>query len=891
MGVFDWIKEKIGLDSDSGSSDSRDSYSGRTYPDDFVGPIREKDRRESDPKKSKPKPKQEKPKKSRKSSSRSSSRSSKSTQKEEPLKMTTEEGVVEVEREKTQREIQEELRRQISGDKYNKQREIRRRIKESQREMPTGEPSEYEIVNGEVKRKELIPDYPVISRDTGRRDKTQWQEEFLKSKTAIPKFGTLASGESPTKTLGKLQTERELDRFRTQQEYEEEIKSELDKDLENYTEKTVSAYQDAVNKGSISSQEANKLINEDLATYQQKLLESPKYKRMSKEFEKEYGKIKDVRGLSEAGFTGRTTAGYVLRSTPIVGSLIDVAERGKEYAKAEIDWNQIKKIAKKNPKDRTAKETLQYYSTIYQESGLLGDKTRSQKGLSFAGGVALASADISAIGGLAKAGATMSRKAIQKELAKRTSISLENMQKAKITGFNIIEKSTGKFVLRAKQRAGNFVKNIEVEGKLIKVGNDYAFIPEGKGTAVIKGLSEANLKGVSGKVKQKLSQITGQKSREGYVGYQEFDVSGAGVSRDVASGDISSFLSTQISPKGERTIQTLGKAGRRVDELLFSRQKGISSITTTREGAVTFPVDRKTTAKQISKTQRDIFGELGSTGRLQSSLVSGERTMVTPIDSVSITTPKLKGKVSRQVSRDSDIISSLYERPKAEVISTSKRLRRSSQTAGDALSDSLIHRRKPTPIPTPSKRSTRVELKKVKDKDLGMIEKSLQRIESPKIQFKPFSFTQRTGLSPLFLGSSIGAVATRTAQSRIKAPATTQELARVKAASRLSNQLVGSRQTAKQTSKTQTEAGITASPTIQNLTPFGGFGTGVRRVGFGKPRSKDKPMRAYKPTKKAKKRKKKGLFELEVTGLQAITGKRKPRKKKLSEVTGFEFLR
>src|SRR6056297_837496 len=326
MGVFDWIKEKIGLDSDSGSSDSRDSYSGRTYPDDFVGPIREKDRRESDPKKSKPKPKQEKPKKSRKSSSRSSNRSSKSTQKEEPLKMTTEKGVVEVEREKTQREIQEELRRQISGDKYNKQREIRRRIKESQREMPTGEPSEYEIVNGEVKRKELIPDYPVISRDTGRRDKTQWQEEFLKSKTAIPKFGTLASGESPTKTL------RELDRFRTQQEYEEEIKSELDKDLENYTEKTVSAYQDAVHKGSISSQEANKLINEDLATYQQKLLESPKYKRMSKEFEKEYGKIKDVRGLSEAGFTGRTTAGYVLRSTTIVGSLIDVAERGKEYA-------------------------------------------------------------------------------------------------------------------------------------------------------------------------------------------------------------------------------------------------------------------------------------------------------------------------------------------------------------------------------------------------------------------------------------------------------------------------------------------------------------------------------------------------------------------------------
>jgi len=38
--------------------------------------------------------------------------------------------------------------------------------------------------------------------------------------------------------------------------------------------------------------------------------------------------------------------------------------------------------------------------------------------------------------------------AIQKELAKRTSISLENMQKAKITGFNIIEKSTGKFVIK-----------------------------------------------------------------------------------------------------------------------------------------------------------------------------------------------------------------------------------------------------------------------------------------------------------------------------------------------------------------------------------------------------------------------------------------------------------
>jgi hypothetical protein len=669
--------------------------------------------------------------------------------------------------------------------------------------------------------------------------------------TLAPTFVTAPTG---TETLGEKQaliefkkTVQEEKAKDIQKEYNKKIQEEYTKDINKYADKSVAQYQKLVNEGNIKPEEANKLLNQDIDNYGKSILNSTKYKGFEDKAIKSLEKIKMPKNLEnlyiqDLSSRTRRILGYV----PVVGSGIQAVESARELSK--------------------------------QQAGLVGFETAmglgtgSQKGVRKALGktafdVGMFGLDVAMVAGLGKAGVQLTRTAIKKELAKRTSIGLEQLGKAKITGVNVI-KEGGEFYMIGKQQTGNFFAPFKIKGILVKKGSSLSFIPEAKGFRTISGISEINFKGISGKTKKLIAKIIKEPTFEQYRAIQSFDLSGVGVSREIP-----------IKIRG----------------LTPSRTAGIGVYSPKAE---TYGIIREGTKKSLKQQ----FAE---------NIRRGGDPFVSQLVSPQFAGTIQGRKAALEISKKSEILSLLYDKPKVtKIISQGKKYKKVTgvidlKPKPFDLVDDLFVKPKPILKPTPTGNGRQIllqkeELLKLQQQQLPFTdflqESFAKTTRAPFLQPFAFKVARTTGVDAvtrLAVGLGVKTALTPAVRTAITRQGVRQDV--LTGQRTISRQLTGQKQISRQVSKKVTKSATTGvSNIVQGLTgpTIGGVGGFViRPIGFPIIPKFSRPGAGRGRRYVAPKKKKKGKFELEITGFQAITGKKVKRRKKLSQITGFELLR
>ena len=661
-----------------------------------------------------------------------------------------------------------------------------------------------------------------------------------------PEFVTAPTGMT---TLGELQLEREARKFGAEEkikniekDFQNKIQQEYNKDINNYANRQKETFQKLVNEGKIEVSQANKLLNEDIKNYGESVLNTKKYKDIENKAISDIKKInlpKDIQGLYEQSL--KTKKQKIIENIPLIGSGKAALESSRKYA--ELASN-ISAVGGK----------------VYKPIGI---EKAGRKALSDIGLFAL---DFSLVSGLGKAGINISRAAIRREIAKRGSIGLEKLGKAKISGINFIEEG-GKFYMVGKQRAGNFIRNFKLEGNLIKQGKGYSFIPRGEGKSVVVGISEAKLKGIGGKTKQLIGKISGEPTKELFVMPQTFEIGGAGVSRRV--------------PYSLRGLE-------------LSRGSGIGVYTPIAQSSARFT---KKTTKSLSQ-------------QIAENIKRGGDPIVSQMISPQFSGSFRGRKVGLELSKQREILNLLYEKPKKLRIERQFTKiargtpRETIKKKAYNFADDLVKIEKPKVFKEPPKTSGRTQTQLLYDKpkskpttDQFQFTETLQKgFQSQKYPTLPFQFADisTSRVSSVF-GALFGASTALGGLSRNATRKAQESLSRTKTGtSSLTRSLTSQKQISRQVTK-PTKKVTGTDVIVQGLTGgVGGGGVfgGIRPFGRIRPPRISRPMTSIKKTKRPVKRKKKRKFKLEITGFQSVTGIKRPTKrKKISQITGFELLR
>jgi hypothetical protein len=405
--------------------------------------------------------------------------------------------------------------------------------------------------------------------------------------------------------------------------------------------------------------------------------------------------------------------------------------------------------------------------------------------------------------------------------------------------------------MSGKQGVGKFARTFEVKGKIVKVGNSYSFIPSGKGKAVVTGLTEANLKGVSGKAKQLLSKLTGQPQKEAYLGLDLFDVQSGGVARK---------LPTKF----------------RGADVYASNSFGIFN-------------PKVSTYATYNKQTKSILNQL----------IGNVKAGGDPIVSSLFSPQFSKGKLSLSTSKKADVVSILFEKPTPV---KAVGFKGAGKKSSDEFLNLMYKVEKPKVKPriiekqyTPTDSLIQVEKPRVKTRT------SSRTTQSPQLDFlqegfagsqrnviKPFTFTPQTGRisSELALGLGLASV------SRVRGASGVRSAVDVASVQR---SLTG--QVSRQVSKQGTKQGLKSTsvnvnaPITSLVGGVAGFG-GFRPFGFPSILPKSRPGPGQQRRRVPTKKKKKSQFQVDTTGFGSYLGvsdSRSRKKKKKSDVTGFEL--
>ncbi len=325
-------------------------------------------------------------------------------------------------------------------------------------------------------------------------------------------------------TVAEEERFRDAERAVNLYSYEKKLNDYVNKDVTDIITNQTKKYQNLIDVGALTLEQAKELMEQDIKNQINNLGTQEKYIELENQLTNKLREIKtSPEFIDTISQDYRTKKQKILDSTPVVGSIRYLKESLKELEYAQRKQKIADVFMDITPQtSETKKEVLRELS---KESALKAGKVIS--------GLGFVAMDISFITGLAKAGVSLSRNAIQKELAKRSSITIDELSKSRIKGLNVIEKN-GKFYLRGVQEVKGAKRVFELEGKIIFTKDGVAFIPSSKGASVVVGLTKADLTGITGKTKKFISKLIDEPVTQLSTDFSLFDVSSRSASKELS---------------------------------------------------------------------------------------------------------------------------------------------------------------------------------------------------------------------------------------------------------------------------------------------------------------------------------------------------------------------